>query len=101
MVEQDPRVIEKREGFGNLSGILHICKGAQQLDRAPYHFIDPTQHFECLKYLVEKGARKEARDFAGASALHFCLGAFANNVTRKMGRYEHIWAVQSDMIRQT
>jgi hypothetical protein len=94
-VRSDAKIVEMRETVMNVSGVFHVIAGACTLenrtDKSPIpnevvvNVVDTTDHLGCARYLVqEANCKVDAKDFAGFTPLHHCVGCFANNLTRKI-----------------
>ena len=43
-----------------------------------FPFTPEMRHMDCLKFLLENGANRDARDVAGHTILHHCVGLLYN-----------------------
>lgn len=71
-------LIERRESMMRFSGIFHVVLGAR---------INPIEnHISIAKYLIENGARVNAKDTAGMTPFHYCVSQFGNSCTLEIAK---------------
>ena len=94
-VAGNPKIIESRESTLHMAALHHVIAGARTINPIPSNakkipkrmcvtVNDGTDHVGSIKYLLEKGARVEAKDVAGHTPLHHCVTSMANVITLKI-----------------
>jgi len=82
------RVLEKRESVLRLSPLLGCIAGARVVsdDRFSPSMRLEANHVGLAHFLIQSGARIDAKDVAGYSCLHHCCTATANSLTLEIAR---------------
>ena len=94
---ENPNLLEQRESTLRMAGLHHVIAGARTINPIPSNakafpekvrvkVTDSTDHIGCIKYLIEQGARVEAKDVAGHTPLHHCTTLVGNNLTLKIAK---------------
>merc|ERR1719369_2298574 len=73
-------LLEVRETQLNISALFHVVKGTR---RTRWPDSNP-RHVDCVNKLIDLGANIEARDFAGCTALSYCVTKNASAASVKM-----------------
>ena len=90
-----PDLLELRESTLHMAAIHHVIAGARTINPIPSNkkklpqnicvkVSAETNHISCMKLLLEKGARVEAKDVAGHTPLHHCVTSMANSLTLEL-----------------
>ena len=94
---RNPGLLELRESSLHMAALHYVIAGARTIDpiksninKFPKHICvkvtDETDHIGSIKYLLEMGARVEAKDVAGHTPLHHCVTLVANNLSLEIAR---------------
>ena len=89
---EDSKIIERRDSLLKACGLHYIIHGARQMNpNIPVdERIKPSasrDHFAALMFLIEKGAKVNAKDLAGQTPLHQCTTSFCTALTLKMAKF--------------
>ena len=116
LLGEDPKIMELRESMIRLSGVHHVIQGLKLLPRFGIPFTPDMQHMRCLQFLLDEGANRNAKDVAGHTMLHHCVGPLYNqhlhkaakmllsrgmdpNVENRMGKTPLYVAVESNQLK--
>ena len=94
-LERQPNLINDRWSPLRLTGLHHIIAGARTINPdepnkkrspkyPPVEVKEFTTHYACARYLIDKGARTEAKDIAGNTPLHYCCAQMSNLETLRI-----------------
>ena len=94
-LEKHPELLDQRWSSLRLVPLHHIIAGAKTINPdEPHKRPSPkyptvsvsmfTNHIGCMRYLIDKGARVDAKDIAGNTPLHHCTSQRSNPITFRM-----------------
>lgn len=85
-------MLERRESVLHVCGLFHVVNGARTVGNEEYpphvqaKVNRNTDFVGCIKLMISRGARVNAKDFAGHTPLHLCTGLFSNSLSLEIAR---------------